>query len=510
MRYFPLTLGLATLASPANAQFGPSQTLHSPSTRIATDHVDVDGDGVLDLVTVEETFSGTVDLFWHRGGAGAPFAAPQPLGSIAGMVGSFGGGTAVTSGDLDGDGFFDLAIVTNAGLIVMDGLGGAQFAPARTIDTKPASSLEMLDLDLDGDLDLLRGSMSTGSAGDALIFENDGAGSFTARSLTGSCCFYGVPLAGDIDLDGDLDLLLATGSDAEFLFFESQGGLSFLPPAAIPAIDGVPFASLGDADGDGDLDFLYANFIARPGGWVENQGGVFTTDHVLFPMTATVSAPQAVDVNGDGVQDLVFVQDIGTNWWLPGDGAGGFLAAQAISFGQNLVFVDLADVDGDGSFDLLCTEVVFFSVEFFANISELGADTCVANANSTGLPASIRASGSRSVAAERLVVTVADAPPGQFAAMLVGRVAQTSTLPGSAGLLCLGAPFSIYRGAEQIRPIAQDGTFRFPVDLQAIPAGAGFQAVQAGETWLFQGIFRDPSLAGASNLSPAVAVSFVP
>lgn len=510
MRLPLLALAALSLATPAFPQFGPLEALHDPGDPVVAELVDVDLDGALDLVTIEAQPGDQLDVYWHAAGAPSPFGSPQFVGTAPGTVDALPRDfRRIDGGDLDGDGHVELLVTSSHGLFLFDGLPTNTFAPAQLVDTVPASSVEVLDVDGDGDLDIARGVRGAAAAAGPRLFLNDGVGALTAFDLPNVCCTNGLPLFGDIDLDGDLDIILHSGELEPYLYVENQGGVAFLPPVTIAAV-ATNFISLGDADGDGDLDILQASFFFGTGGWIENVGGVFSITRDVFGSTVTTSAPRAGDIDGDGVPDLVLIQDCNQSLWARGDGAGGFLAPELVDIDRDAIIVDLVDIDADGALDIVCGRSLNQGIAAYRNVTELGAAVCAANANSTGRVASLRASGSRSVATNGLVVTVAEAPPGQFAALLVGQVFQTSVPAGSAGVLCLGAPFALFRGPGEIRPIDPSGTFRLTVDLSAIPSATGSQVAQVGQTWLFQGVFRDPSPQGASNLSPAVAVTFVP
>ena len=51
------------------------------------------------------------------------------------------------------------------------------------------------------------------------------------------------------------------------------------------------------------------------------------------------------------------------------------------------------------------------------------------------------------------------------------------------------------------------GQFQFPVDLTAIPQGAGTVATSAGQTWNFQAWFRDQVGLG-SNFTDGFSITF--
>ncbi len=129
---------------------------------------------------------------------------------------------------------------------------------------------------------------------------------------------------------------------------------------------------------------------------------------------------------------------------------------------------------------------------------------CTAVANSSGQPASIAASGSNLVEVGALCLQASDLPTNRFgyflASMTQGFV---PTPPGSVGNLCLGG--QIARFAKEIRNSGSKGTYELYVDLERIPLAPPL-AVQPGDTWNFQGWFRDVS--GASNFTDGVLITF--
>ncbi len=513
MSHFPLALLFATLAPAASAQFGPLTSIHSTSTRTRAVTADVDGDGVLDLLTLESlAFAPQFRLSWFQGAGGLPFGPEQSIATLDGQLSQIsGGGRAADCGDLNGDGFSDLVVATPTGIVRLDGGPGGQFSAPVTIDPAPCSHAQLIDLDLDGDLDVIRGAFSGATTPEPVLYINNGQGSLRPLTLPGACCTYRIPLVTDVDLDGDLDIVLSTGSGTRYQYFESLGGAVFASGVDIAGLDGFAFVALGDVDSDGDDDLLYAHFVNLPGGWVENVAGSYTTNHVVTFTTGSVSAPRVSDVDGDGDHDLIFVQDLfGTSWFV-NNGNNQFNQQVLIDAPRtDATVVDLVDLDGDQANDILFTSALPHGVYAYLNLATLGTDICAANANSTGGPATLRASGTRSVGANQFTLTLQDAPPGQLAAFLLGRTTQLSTLPGSAGVLCLGAPFGIFRGPGQIRPVDAGGTLLLAIDLGSIPPVGGVQTIQSGETWLFQSLFRDSTPLGSSNLSPAIEVTFVP
>lgn len=183
----------------------------------------------------------------------------------------------------------------------------------------------LVDLDNDGDRDL---AVATHRA--FVIMENDGAAHFTLRTQLPELGLGYSPSAADIDLDGDLDLLvLRYGSDSRELggfptphpfydarngganvLLENHGEFRFVDATAARGLNVENFrfsfaASWEDFDNDGDSDVYIANDFG-PNQLFRNDGGRFTdvsapsgTQDWGFGMSATWA-----DTNRDGWMDL--------------------------------------------------------------------------------------------------------------------------------------------------------------------------------------------------------------
>jgi hypothetical protein len=124
--------------------------------------------------------------------------------------------------------------------------------------TQPGGALG--DLDGDGDLDLL-----LAYGGGATVFEGDGTGALTLSNtwlLDGALLPPAVSVAlADLDGDGDLDGWLGSGWDVADRLLWNQGDRTFTgtPLAGSEATPGT--GSFFDADGDGDLDLFVSGFV---------------------------------------------------------------------------------------------------------------------------------------------------------------------------------------------------------------------------------------------------------
>ena len=135
----------------------------------------------------------------------------------------------------------------------------------------------------------------------------------------------------------------------------------------------------------------------------------------------------------------------------------------------------------------------------------IGTNYCQANVNSTGLASSISATGSDVVIDNNLTLHMNDVPMNQFGYFINGLVQGSVPNPGgSAGNLCLGG--AIGRHSAQVGNSGASGSIVVGIDLTAIPRPSGGPvAAQAGETWYFQGWFRDGS---TSNFTDGIAITF--
>jgi hypothetical protein len=320
---------------------------------------DVDGDGDLDLLTTN-TGSGTVSVRLNNGAGSFSGGSNPAVGSAP---------QSVVLGDVDGDGDLDLLTANNnyvgtVSVRLNDGTGSFGGSSAPFVGNSP-TSVVLGDVDGDGDLDLLTANSGSNTVSIRL---NNGTGSFATPATNANPAVGSAPqsvVLGDVDGDGDLDLLTANYNDNSVSVRLNDGAGSFAAPAtnAEPAVGNSPFSlALGDVDGDGDLDLLTAN--DSNGGTVSvrlNDGAGSFAAPATNAETTVGNYPRSLtlgDVDGDGDLDLLTANDnyAGTASVRLNDGAGGFAAPATNanpavgSYSQSLA---LGDVDGDGDLDLL-------------------------------------------------------------------------------------------------------------------------------------------------------------
>ncbi|OZC02201.1 FG-GAP repeat domain-containing protein [Rubricoccus marinus] len=314
-----------------------------------------------------------------------------------------GGQNAAAFGDTDGDGDLDLVVGVLGGLCVTSRTPtqnivsflntGTPEDPAfeiqttrllRSIDHGRRSVPAFADIDGDGDLDMIVGDGNTDA--NLTLYTNTGTSGAPRFALTDpdwlalDYDFGGyAPTFGDLDADGDLDLLVG-GFNGRLAFLENTGTATApvyeLRDERYAGIDAGQYAKpdLADIDGDGDLDllvgesngrvFLYRNagtpeaasFATASNGTPGPADLAFRDDLGLTDDVGQESAPSAADLDGDGDLDILIGSspgDIAVYLNVGSATAPAYQAAGEIDAERLTIVPRAADLTGDGLVDLV-------------------------------------------------------------------------------------------------------------------------------------------------------------
>ncbi|NUP07832.1 MAG: VCBS repeat-containing protein [Polyangiaceae bacterium] len=166
---------------------------------------------------------------------------------------------------------------------------------------------------------------------------------------------------GDVDADGDLDLVTCDAREPSIRTFLGRGDGTFDAAPARPLSVRAHMLALADVDRDGDLDLVTTDHDSAGVSVALGDGAGAFVPAPGSPFEAHAGKPHnhglAVgDVSGDGAADIVTAnQEDHSVSVLLGDGAARFApaAGSPIRLGAEPYVLRLADVDGDGRLDIV-------------------------------------------------------------------------------------------------------------------------------------------------------------
>lgn len=318
---------------------------------------DIDLDGDTDVLG-NAYYGNELILFVNDGGS-------PPSWERQVIDGEFVEALAVSVADLDGDGLPDILGGSAAGAEVVwwRNLGGSPPVWSRSTiddDVPGAHDVAGADLDGDGDVDVIGVSFEN----DEILWwrNNGGAGTAWQKFIVTSGFDYPTKVAiADVDSDGDLDVFGVAWHDRQIAWWRNDGGdpIEWTGDIIETGFTGAHWVDAADVDDDGWIDVIGAAMDLRQIAWWRNDGAGQTSWQktvITSSLSGAVSA-MAGDLDGDGDLDVA-----GAGWsgsghmaWIENvDGHGADWDFHSIdrSFNQSSS-VHLADVDGNGSLDML-------------------------------------------------------------------------------------------------------------------------------------------------------------
>jgi hypothetical protein len=283
----------------------------------------------------------------------------------------------VATGDFDADGAPDVAwarqdFFQNKMMVQLNQGDGTLAASVGYTATSQSNDIKAGDLDGDGDLDLVvvsQGDILTNTTID--LYFNNGAGSFTRQTATGGSGPRKLALA---DLNGDQrpDIAVTNywGTTDDISVLLNNGNGTFGTQVRYPIGDLPTGITAADLDGDGDRDLAVAR--QQAGGQIKihlltnNGGGAFVQARVLS-ITSFSGDPVVVSADWDDDTD----QDLGVSglssenkvWILTNTGGLNF-STTSYPAGYSAFDMQPADIEPDGDVDLLSTDYSSNAGEF--------------------------------------------------------------------------------------------------------------------------------------------------
>jgi hypothetical protein len=276
---------------------------------------------------------------------------------------------AVGSADLDNDGDVDYISTGGCGrnTRIYHNNGTGDFALEQSIGSDcgvysfgEERGVVIFDADNDNYLDFVR--IAGGEYGEAFVklYINNGSGYFEYNQTLDVGCgaYIGTGVAGDIDNDGDMDIIVSPRFGGVSILRNNliETGISnFTKIQTMSTPTDTKALAIGDIDNDDDLDIVASNgniYVYK-----NNGTGNFSSYQTISNAVINPESIAFGDLNKNGYLDLIvtstYSSSIGTTKIYENNGSGYFSLYQVLDEVEEIFSATFADIDNEGSLDLI-------------------------------------------------------------------------------------------------------------------------------------------------------------
>ncbi len=270
-------------------------------------------------------------------------------------------GSNLNVADFTGDGKLDILTSSYSVVSILPGSGTGTFLPP-VLSTIPYSLVVKVgDLNHDGKLDLVSSNDSSDAKISVLLGNGDASFATPVEYDLGSLSYVGSIDLFDLDGDGNLDVLGRTNyysSVVTAVVLLGNGDGTLGAPSFFSLPNNVGSSTIADVDANGTADLVLTT-SNKVHVMLGNGNGTFQTA-IESPLSMSVGGIAAGDFNGDGIPDLAGAA-YSDAVILRGNGNGTFAAAVSYDTEYSMYSVTLADINADGALDVLTSGSSYFS-----------------------------------------------------------------------------------------------------------------------------------------------------
>ena len=289
---------------------GPPQKVSLVNGAISSPNegADFDNDGNIDLV-IGNTGGDKASLIFGDGTGNFPAGRKTSVTCASTIRG-------VGVGDFNGDGWDDFVTAnrfgpTSGNLSIVLNNGDGTFAPAVAKNTGGAGeyTIAIADANNDGIPDIFCGTFDPTAV--IIVLLGNGSGDFTAQPAVAEGGKPWQTVVGDFNKDGNVDVASCNSNTNNIGIFFGNGSGGFLSSTVtLVGCDLFPLAiDAGDIDGDGDLELVTSCYTAAKWDIFQNTAGVFGNKKTLAASQAG-SCVVLHDRDNDGDLDLTGLDEV--------------------------------------------------------------------------------------------------------------------------------------------------------------------------------------------------------